>query len=168
MPKRAGKANRSAILKNDRMNKGLIDDESVLFGRVLKSLGNCRFRIQTTDEDDRGVEVDAAIGGRSVIRIHPGDLVVVGRNDSAGKVNYEIFGACDKKTIGKLKEAERLHPSLFSETDDLTDDIFDRSEDLVDDDATTVAAATKKDKANKPSKVVKLATESDDVDVDAI
>ncbi len=165
MPKRAGKANRSAILKNDRMNKGLLDDESVIFGRVLKSLGNCRFRVQTTDEDDRGIEVDAAIGGRSVIRIHPGDLVVVGRNDSAGKISYEISGACDKKTIGKLKEAERLHPSLFSETDDLTDDIFDRSEDLVEEEGAVVV--TKKDKANKPTKVVKLA-ETDEVDVDAI
>jgi translation initiation factor IF-1 len=167
MPKRAGKANRSAILKNDRMNKGLADDEDALFGRVLKSLGNCRFRVQTTDEDDRGIEVDAAIGGRSVIRIHPGDLVVVGRNDSAGKISYEIFGTCDKKTIGKLKEAERLHPSLFSEMDDMTDDIFDRSDDIAEEDG-TVAAATKKDKANKPSKIVKLAVTSDEVDVDAI
>ena len=166
MPKRAGKANRSAIVKNDRMNKGLADDEDALFGRVLKSLGNCRFRIQTTDEDDRGVEVDAAIGGRSVIRIHPGDLVVVGRNDSAGKISSEIFGACDKTTIGKLQEAKRLHPSLCAEMDDMTDDIFDRSEDIAEEEGATTAP--KKDKSNKPVKVVKLISETDEVDVDAI
>jgi translation initiation factor IF-1 len=125
--KSVGKAKRSTIPKNDNRNKALLEDPTALVGRTIKSLGNRWFQIQTTDAEGRGVEVRAHIPGKIII-IHVGDIVIVGRNESAGRVTYEIVGKCEKKTIKQLRDAKRLHPSLFSEADGMDDDLFDRDD----------------------------------------
>jgi len=157
MPKTAGKASRSARAKNERVGKEVLVDDSALFGRAIKSLGNCRFRIQTTDDKGRATETEAVIGGRSVVRINIGDIVVVGRNESAGRTTYEIIGSCDKKTIKKLRDVNRLHSSLLELGDGLDEDFFDRSEEVADE---QVDSDTKDKK--QPTKY------DSDVDVDAI
>jgi translation initiation factor IF-1 len=124
-----GKAKLAAKRNNEQRNKIVIQESDALFGRTLKSLGNCRFRIQTTDTDGRGVETDAVIGGKSVVRINIGDIVIVGRNETSARVTYEILGACDKKTVKQLRDAKRLHPSLVSNAIGEDDDLFDREDD---------------------------------------
>ena len=159
MPKTSGKAFRSAKAKNERVAKEVLVDDTAFFGRTIKSLGNCRFRIQTTDEDGRPTEAEAVIGGRSVVRINIGDIVIVGRNKSAGRITYEIVGSCDKKTIKKLREVTRLHSSLLDLGGGLDDDIFDHSGDVGDEEEEAKDTKEKKQSA---------AGEDEDLDVDAI
>lgn len=159
----------SAKNKNESLNKFVLSEEDALFGRALKKLGNGRFRIQVPNADGHGVEADAAIAGKTVVRINIGDVVIVGRNDTGKHVTYEILGSCDSKVVQTLRKAQRLHPSLFHEDDELGDDIFDRSEDVKEEETATA----KKDKSNKPVKKDKILEtkaqeENDDVDVDRI
>lgn len=166
MGKSMKKAKISAQRNNVSRTKSAIADEEALFGRALKTLGNGRFRIHTTDGDGRAIEADAAIAGRSVVRIQIGDVLIVGRNESAKHITYEILGSCDKKAVKELRDMQRLHPAFFSEEDTLGDDLFDRSEEIAEEEA----AKSKMEKANKPLKAAKAAAVDDDdtVDVDAI
>lgn len=163
MGKSMKKAKISAERNNGLRAKAAVQDTEALFGRAIKTLGNGRFRIQTTDLDGHPTEADAAIGGRSVVRIQIGDIVIVGRNESSKRCTYEILGSCDKKTIKQLKDAKRLHPSLFSESDELGDEFFDRSEQIAEEEAAS------KEKDKKASKTAKTAeVDEEDLDVDAI
>lgn len=165
MGKSMKKSKQGAQRKNEQLNQVVLKDDDVLFGRTNKKLGNGQFRILTTDGDGRGIEVNAAILGKSVVRIDLGDVVVVGRNESAGRVTYEILGALDKKTTQQLREAKRFHPSLFSEADQDGDDLFDRSEELKE---AGEEAKPKMEKGNKPVKKDKALLDDGEVDVDAI
>jgi hypothetical protein len=168
MGKSMKKAKISAQRNNVSRTKSAIADEEALFGRAVKTLGNGRFRITTTDNDGRAIETDAAIAGRSVVRIQIGDVLIVGRNESAKHITYEILGSCDKKAVKQLRDTKRLHPALFSEEDELGDDLFDRSEEIA---AEEEAAKPKMEKANKPTKTTKATVaddDDDDVNVDAI
>lgn len=166
MGKSMKKSKQGAQRKNEQLNQVVLKEEDVLFGRTNKKLGNGQFRILTTDGDGRGIEVNAVILGKSVVRIDLGDVVVVGKNESAGKMTYEILGALDKKTTQQLREAKRFHPSLFSDVDELGDDLFDRSEEAAPEDAAT--AKPKMEKGNKPVKKDKALLADGEVDVDAI
>ncbi len=160
------KAKISAQRNNVTRTKDAIADDDALFGRAVKTLGNGRFRIQTTDAKGHGIEADAAIAGRSVVRIQIGDVVVVGRNETSKHITYEILASCDKKAVQELRQAKRLHPSFFSEEDTLGDDLFDRSEEIAAEDE---SAKPKLEKANKPTRGKAVAEDdTDDVNVDAI
>jgi translation initiation factor IF-1 len=167
MGKSAKKSKISAQRNNVSRTKAAMEDTEALFGRAMKTLGNGRFRIQTTDREGRPIEADAAIAGRSVVRIQLGDVVIVGRNESSKHITYEILASCDKKAVKELRDAKRLHPSFFSEDDQLGDDLFDRSEDAAEEET---SAKPKMEKANKPTKTTKAAAadDDDDVNVDAI
>ena len=168
MGKSMKKAKISAVRNNEQRTKIALKTEDALFGRATKSLGNGRFLIMTTDERGKSIEVDAAIGGRSVVRIQIGDVIIVGRNESSKHVTYEILGSLDKKSVKELRDAKRLHASFFSEEDSLGDDLFDRSEDIA---AEEEAAKPKMEKANKPSKEARatmLPEKDDEVNIDAI
>ena len=168
MGKSFKKAKQSAERKNKTLNTIVLVDEDAIFGRILKKLGNGRFRIQVPDKKDRGSEAEAAVVGKSVTRVDVGDVVVVGRNESAGKISYEILGACDKPAVKILRDAKRLHSSLFADADDEGEDLFDRSGDLgAEEDALVKARLEKGNKPVKPSKMT-AATDDDDVDVEAI
>lgn len=166
MGKSFKKSNRSAKNKNDQLNKLVIDVEDAIFGRIVKKLGNGRFRIQVPDSEGRGTEADASIAGKTTVRVDVGEVVIVGRNESSKHVTYEILGSCDKKTVEILRKTERLHPSLFNDSDGMDNDLFDRSEDIPAEEETGVA---KKEKANKTvrGKPV-VSADDDDVNVDAI
>lgn len=167
MGKSFKKSNRSAKNKNEALNKLVLDIDDAIFGRAIKKLGNARFLIQVPNEEGHGIQTEASIPGKSTVRIEIGDVVIVGRNESSKHVTYEILGSCDKKTVQLLRNADRLHPSLFSEEDTLGDDLFDRSEDVELKEEETVG---KKDKANKTIRGGKMtvSTDDDDVNIDAI
>ena len=167
MGKSYKKSNRSANTKNEGLNKAAVEDDDAIFGRVMKGLGNGRFRIQVPNEKGHGIEVDAYRVGKTVVRIQIGDVVIVGRNESSKHVTYEILGSCKKDVIETLRKANRLHPSLFTEEDVLGDDIFDRSEDVKEEEETVV----KKEKANKTvrgGKITVPTDDDDDINIDAI
>lgn len=166
MGKSMKKSKQGAQRKNEQLNQLVVNADDAIFGRTIKKLGNGQFRVQTTDHEDHGIEVNATILGKSVVRIEIGDVVVVGRNESSGRVTYEILGSVDKKTTQLLREAKRFHPSLFSDTDALGDDFFDRSEEVKPEEAE--AAKPKMEKGNKPVKKDKALLDNDEVDVDAI
>jgi translation initiation factor IF-1 len=89
-------------------------DETALFAKVVKPLGNSRFRILCPDTKGKTtVEVDARIGGNSVTRILMGDIAIIGRNTSSDHETYEILGKLDIKQIKELQKARRLHSSLI-------------------------------------------------------
>lgn len=163
MGKSMKKSKQSAQRKNEQLNQVVLKDTDAVFGRVIKKLGNGHFRVLTTDGDGRGIEVSAVIASKSVVRIDIGDIIVVGRNESSKHVTYEVLGAIDKKTTEQLREAKRFHPSLFSDTDELGDDLFDRSEDAKPEEEDT---KPKMEKGNKPVKKDKMTTGDDDDDVD--
>ena len=168
MGKSMKKAKIAATRNNDQRMKIALKTEDALFGRAIKTLGNGRFRIITTDDKGKSLEADAAIGGRSVVRIQIGDVVIVGRNESSKHVTYEILGSCDKKAVKELRDAKRLHPAFFSEEDTLGDDLFDHSEETAVEDDT---AKPKMEKANKPAKEIRtlvLSEKEDEVDIDNI
>lgn len=166
MGKSIKKAKISAQRNNVSRTKEAIAAEDALFGRALKTLGNGRFRITTTDKEGRPIETDAAIAGRSVVRIQIGDVVIVGRNESSKRVTYEILASCDKKAVKELRDAKRLHPAFFSEDDQLGDDLFDRSEEIEKEEE---SAKPTMEKGNKPTRgKAVVEAEEDDVDVDAI
>ena len=164
MGKSAKKSKQAAQRKNTALNQVVLKEEDVIFGRTIKKLGNGFFRILTTGSDGHGTEVNAVIAGKSVVRIEIGDVIVVGRNESAGRVTYEILGSVDKKTTQQLREAKRFHPSLFSEAEGEGDDLFDRSADA----ASEEDESAKVPKANKPVKKDKALLDDGEVDVDAI
>jgi len=166
MGKSFKKSNRSAKNKNEQLNKLVINVDDAIFGRIVKKLGNGRFRIQVPDAEGRGTEADASIAGKTTVRVDVGEIVIVGRNESSKHVTYEILGSCDKKTVEILRKAERLHPSLFNEGDVLGDDFFDRDEDTPSGEEEVVG---KKDKSNKPVRgKATVSDDDDDVNVDAI
>lgn len=165
MGKSKKKSNQSAQRKNATLNTVVLKEEDVLFGRALKKLGNGYFRILTTDSENRGTEVNAVIQGKSVVRIELGDIIIVGRNESSGKVSYEILGALDKKTTQQLREAKRFHPSLVSDADTDGDELFDRSADAGEEEE---SGKPKMEKGNKPVKKDKALLDEGEVDVDAI
>jgi translation initiation factor IF-1 len=167
MGKSFKKAKVSAERKNKTLNTIVLTDEGAVFGRIVKKLGNGRFRIQVPDKKGHGSEADAAVVGKSVSRVDLGDVVVVGRNESAGKISYEILGACDKASVKLLRDAKRLHPTLFADGDEEGEDLFDRSGDVGGEDDGAVKA--KIEKGNKPVKPSKItAAEEEDVNVDDI
>jgi translation initiation factor IF-1 len=166
MGKSFKKSNRAAKNKNEQLNKLVIDVDDAIFGRITKKLGNGRFRIQVPDSEGRGTEADASIAGKTTVRVDVGEVVIVGRNESSKHVTYEILGSCDKKTVEILKKADRLHSSLFNDTDGLGDDLFDRSEDAA---VEEEGGAPKKEKANKTVRgKATVSAEDDDVDINAI
>ena len=166
MGKSAKKSKQSAQRKNTALNQVILKEEDVIFGRTIKKLGNGHFRILTTDSDNRGTEVTAVIQGKGVVRIEIGDIIIVGRNESAGKQTYEILGSVDKKTTQQLREAKRFHPSLFAEAEGEGDDLFDRSADATPEEGES--AKPKLEKGNKPVKKDKALLADGEVDVDAI
>ncbi len=168
MGKSAKKSKISAQRNNVLRTKAAVEDEEALFGRAMKTLGNGRFRIQTTDKEGRPIEADAAIAGRSVVRIQLGDVIIVGRNESSKHITYEILASCDKKAVKELRDAKRLHPSFFSEDDQLGDDLFDRSEDAAPEEESAKPKMEKGKKPTKSDKMSPMVNENDDVDVDAI
>jgi translation initiation factor IF-1 len=153
-----GKAKRSAQRNNDMLNKDVLADPQAIFGRIMKPLGNARFRVNTTDNRGYPIEADASIRGNSV-RIATGDIVVLGRNESAGKVIFEIMGSCDKKTVKQLRDSKRIHSSLVTEADLMDDDLFDRDDE----------GGEETEEPTKPSPAAaKTAAKDEEVDLDEI
>lgn len=115
MPKTYGGKKKLARERTNMIrSKTAMVDESAVFARVLKPLGNSRFRILCPDMKGKAtVEVDARIGGNSVVRIMVGDIAIIGRNASSERETYEILGSLDRKQVKEMEKARRLHPNLL-------------------------------------------------------
>jgi hypothetical protein len=109
-------------LHNKRKQGDAIEDEDSKFGRTIKALGNCRFKIMVPDyrhpdyneNPNRPlVEVEARIGGKSVCRIDINDIVIVA---DSGDI-YEIVGKMDPHQATKLFKDNRIHSGLMNRTD---------------------------------------------------
>lgn len=98
---------------NSRVSISAMDDDSALFGRAIKALGNCRFRVVVPDARGSLKEEEARIGGKSVIRIEINDIVIVARS---GK-DLEIMGRMDRKGTARLQKENRIHPALITATE---------------------------------------------------
>jgi translation initiation factor IF-1 len=157
------RTNRSANRNNDCLNRDVIDDPEGLFGRATKALGHRRFQVETADKKGNPILVDAPLRGK-IIWVNAGDIVILGKNDSEGGYGYEILGSCDKKTLKKLRDAKRLPASLCSETgNEVDDDIFDRNDDLLEDEAPQQG----KPKAKAPA-VPEPAKNDEEIEIDDI
>lgn len=157
------RTNRSANRNNDSLNRDILDDTNGFFGRAIKALGHRRFQVETVDKKGNPILVDAPIRGK-ILWINVGDVLILGRNESSDASSYEILGACDKKTLKRLRDAKRLPASLFSGTgEEAGDDLFDRSDDIADDEGVTVQQ--EKPKAKAP---VEETSTTDEIDLDAI
>jgi hypothetical protein len=107
---------------NKRMQDTAFSDDDAKFGKTIKALGNCRFRIMIPDyrhpEYEKNpnrplVEVEARIGGKSVCRVDLNDIVIVADSGDC----YEILGKMDPHQATKLFKEERIHPGLMNRGD---------------------------------------------------
>jgi len=109
-------------LHNKRLQDDAFNDPGAKFGKTIKALGNCRFRIMVPDyrhpdyaKNTRRplVEVEARIGGKSVCRVDLNDIVIVADSGDC----YEILGKMDPHQINKLFKEDRIHPGLMNRGD---------------------------------------------------
>ena len=109
--KRMGKAKAAQQQRNNRTVLDALEDTDTLFGRTVKALGNCRFRVIVQDTKGRLNEEEASIVGRGIMRIDINDIVIVARS---GPKNVEILGKMPPKDASRLSKEKRLHPALLT------------------------------------------------------
>lgn len=127
------------------------EDDGQMFGRVLKSVGNRRFRIYCNDNKERLCKLAGTI--RKSQWVGEGTIVVLGlrglSSGSAAGGNEDDLGdilqVVDPRLYGKIKKLPNINPALFAqvEAQDIQqviqrvnqgskfedeDDLFDRSE----------------------------------------
>lgn len=152
------RTNRSANRNNESLNREVLEDAGSLFGRATKALGHRRFQVETVDKKGNVILIDASIRGK-ILWVNVGDVLILGKNDAS----YEILGACDKKTLKRLRDAKRLPESLFASNGlDGEDDLFDRNEELPEDEV----GVQEKPKVKAP--VPEPVKETEEVDIDEI
>jgi initiation factor 1A len=128
------------------------EDDGQMFARVLKSMGNRRFRVYCNDNKERLCKLTGAI--RKSEWVGEGTLVVIGlrglSSSSAAGGNAEDLGdilqVVDSRLYGKIKKLPNINAALFAqiESQDIAqiiqrvnqgstvedeDDIFDRGGD---------------------------------------
>lgn len=117
MPKNTQNISRSKLRKNAH-NKRVLDvalsDEDACYGRAIKALGNCRFRIVVPSLDPkerrRLIECEGRIAGNAVCRVQINDIIVVAKSG----ITYEILGTVDSRSASKLEKENVLHPALLT------------------------------------------------------
>ena len=109
--KKMGKAKAAQQQRNNRTVLDALEDTDTLFGRTVKALGNCRFRVIVQDTKGRLNEEEASITGRGIMRIDINDIVIVARS---GPKNVEILGKMPPKDASRLSKEKRLHPALLT------------------------------------------------------
>ena len=95
--------------KEERYRGIAVTDDSAIYGRVIKALGQRQFRVIVPDRSKKLVEVTAKIPKKRAL-INISDIVVVA---SSGN-NYEIQASMDRKTLHILTKEKRLHPDLMA------------------------------------------------------
>ena len=98
------------------------EDEGQMIGRVLKSVGNRRFRVYCNDNKERLCRLCGSM--RKGDFVNEGSLVVMGirslscvTSDNTGSKNQEtgdILSTIDPRLYGKLKKEPGLNPALFT------------------------------------------------------
>jgi initiation factor 1A len=141
-----------------------------MFGRVVKVLGDRRFRIFCNDSRERTCKLAGSI--RKNDRVEIGGIILISLRDlslSATEVG-DIISTVDTRLYGKLKKLEGINPLLFANVEQQDaaevarrvkamgedDDLFDRGEDEGDEeDEDEEKALTKEDIAEIEKKKVK-------------
>lgn len=96
-------------VKEERYRNIAVTDDSAIYGRVIKALGQRQFRVILPDRFKKLVEVTAKIPKKRAL-INISDIVVVA---SSGN-NYEIQASMDRKALHILTKEKRLHPDLMA------------------------------------------------------
>lgn len=107
--KRISKTQDRKTKKLERTRSAALDDEESNFARIIKALGNRRFRVVVLDAKKRLIEVDAHIPAKKTAIVQVNDIVVVALSGS----NYEIYGSMDPRSVSKLRKEKRIHPALL-------------------------------------------------------
>jgi translation initiation factor IF-1 len=106
------------------------EEEGQMIGRVLKSVGNRRFRVYCNDNKERLCRLCGSM--RKSDFVNEGSLVVMGirtlssvTSDHSSSKNMEggdILSTIDSRLYGKLKKEPGLNPALFTniEEQDIT------------------------------------------------
>lgn len=95
-------------VKEERYRSVAISDDTAIYGRVIKALGQRQFRVILPDATKRLVEVTAKIPKKRAL-INITDIVLLASSGS----NYEIQASMDRKTMNVLAKEKRLHPDLL-------------------------------------------------------
>lgn len=155
--------------RNAKVSSSALDDETALFGKAIKALGNCRFRVAVPDKRGMLYEADARVGGRSVIRIEQNDIVIVAQSGR----EYEILGRMDKKSTARLQKVNRIHPALLLTGEITADKMMKPDADETgfefdyEDGAPLSPIPEEDEESVKPSRST-TKVDADDVDIDAI
>jgi initiation factor 1A len=99
------------------------ENDGQMFGRVLKSVGNRRFKVYCNDNKERLCKLAGAI--RKSEWVGEGTIVVIGvRGLSSGSAAGghaedlgDILQVVDPRLIGKIKKLDGINPALFAQVE---------------------------------------------------
>lgn len=111
---KVSKTAKRAERRNTSNLRVAVDDDSALFGRVTKLLGNRRFLVTYWDPNDRRHVPDIQVSiAKKKVRININDIVNIA---GSGK-DWEIQAQIDAKAASKLKKEGRISAELLIRTD---------------------------------------------------
>lgn len=99
-------------VKQERYRAVALSDDSAIYGRVIKALGQRQFRVILPDTSMRLIEVTAKIPKKRA-EINVSDIVVVAPSGTS----YEIQATMDRKTTNALTKEKKIHPDLLAAAD---------------------------------------------------
>jgi translation initiation factor IF-1 len=96
--------------KNAKVEAAALTDPDVLFGKVIKTMGDAMFRVYIPNPKHKSelIEVTAGAPDRHMARICVNDIVIVVQSGS----KFEIMGNVSARNIKSLLLEKRLHSSL--------------------------------------------------------
>ena len=96
--------------KNAKVEAAALTDPDVLFGKVIKTMGDAMFRVYIPNPKHKSelIEVTAKAVDKNMARICVNDIVIVVQSGS----KFEIMGNVSARNIKMLVLDKRLHSSL--------------------------------------------------------
>ena len=96
--------------KNAKVEAAALTDPDVLFGKVIKTMGDAMFRVYIPNPKHKSelIEVTAKAVDKNMARICVNDIVIVVQSGS----NFEVKGNVSARNIKTLVLDKRLHSSL--------------------------------------------------------
>ena len=96
--------------KNAKVEAAALTDPDVLFGKVIKTMGDAMFRVYIPNPKHKSelIEVTAKAVDKNMARICVNDIVIVVQSGS----KFELMGNVSARNIKTLVLDKRLHSSL--------------------------------------------------------
>jgi len=96
--------------KNAKVEAEALTDPDVLFGKVIKSMGDGMFRVYIPNPKHKAelIEVTVKAVDKNMARICVNDIAIVVQSGS----KFELMGNVSARNIKRLVLDKRLHPSL--------------------------------------------------------